>query len=74
MEAVKRRDYAEAARRFRAAIELDPSNAPAYLNLGDVRYYQGDVESAIAMLAPYVKSGRFRPFDGPTELVPGVRA
>jgi lipopolysaccharide biosynthesis regulator YciM len=48
MEAVKRRDYAEAARRFGAAIELAPSNAPAYLNLGDVRYYQGDVDGAIA--------------------------
>ena len=48
MEALKRRDYAEAARRFGAAIDLDSSNAPAYLNLGDVRYYQGDVEGAIA--------------------------
>ena len=27
----------EAARRFEAAIELDPRNAPAHLNLGDVR-------------------------------------
>src|SRR6478736_7091701 len=49
MEALKRRDYAEAARRFGAAIDLDSSNAPAYLNLGDVRYYQGDVEGAIAV-------------------------
>ena len=48
MEALKRRDYGEAARRFSAAIDLDSSNAPAYLNLGDVRYYQGDVEGAIA--------------------------
>jgi lipopolysaccharide assembly protein B len=48
MEAVRRRDYAEAARRFGAAIDLDPTNPPAYLNLGDVRYYQADVEAAIA--------------------------
>jgi lipopolysaccharide assembly protein B len=33
LEALKRRDHAEAARRFRAAIDLDPTNAPerAYL-------------------------------------------
>ncbi len=31
-------DYAEAARRFEAAIDLDPRNVPAYLNLGDVRF------------------------------------
>jgi lipopolysaccharide biosynthesis regulator YciM len=47
LEALKRMDYPEAARRFSAAIELDLKNAPAYLNLGDVRYYQGDVEGAI---------------------------
>ena len=41
-------DYAEAARRFEAAIELDARNAPAYLNLGDVRFYQGDAAGAIA--------------------------
>ena len=41
-------DYAEAARRFDAAIELDPRNVPAYLNLGDVRFYQGDAAGAIA--------------------------
>ena len=33
-----------------------------------------DFESAMAMLEPYVKKGRFKPFDGPTELIPGVRA
>ena len=41
LEALKRMDYAEAARRFEAAIELDSPNAPAYLNLGDVRFLQG---------------------------------
>jgi len=48
LEALKRMDYAEAARRFDAAIELDPANVPAYLNLGDVRFYQGDAPDAIA--------------------------
>lgn len=33
-----------------------------------------DFESAMAMLEPYVKSGRFKPFDGRTELIPGVHA
>jgi lipopolysaccharide biosynthesis regulator YciM len=47
LEALKRMDYAEAARRFDAAIGLDAKNAPAQLNLGDVRYYQGDVPGAI---------------------------
>lgn len=42
LEALKRMDYPEAARRFEAAIELDVRNAPAYLNLGDVRFYLGD--------------------------------
>lgn len=48
MAAAKRGDYAEAARRFDAAIELDEKNAPAYLNVGDVRYHQGEVPAAIA--------------------------
>ncbi len=48
LEALKRMDYAEAARRFEAAIELDGENAPAYLNLGDVRFYQGDIPGATA--------------------------
>jgi lipopolysaccharide biosynthesis regulator YciM len=48
LEALKRRDHVEAARRFRAAIDLDPTNAPASLNLGDVRYDRGDVDGAIA--------------------------
>ena len=46
LAALKRGDHAEAARRFEAAIELDPRNTPAYLNLGDVRFVQGDVAGA----------------------------
>jgi lipopolysaccharide biosynthesis regulator YciM len=46
LAAFKRLDYAEAARRFEAAIELDPRNAPAYLNLGDVRFARGDAPGA----------------------------
>ncbi len=40
-EAVRRRDYFEAIRRFEAAIDLDARAIPAYLNLGDVRVLQG---------------------------------
>src|SRR6478736_2452301 len=35
MAALKRQELPEAARRFDAAIALDPRNAPGYLNLGD---------------------------------------
>ena len=35
---------------------------------------KADFENAIAMLDPYVKSGRFKPFDGAIELVAGVKA
>jgi lipopolysaccharide biosynthesis regulator YciM len=48
LAALKQKDQAEAARRFAAAIELDPKNAPAHLNLGDVRFHQGDAPGACA--------------------------
>jgi len=47
-EALKRLDYADSARHFSAAIELDAKNTPAYLNLGDVRFHQGDAAGALA--------------------------
>jgi lipopolysaccharide biosynthesis regulator YciM len=46
-QALKRMEYGEAARRFEAAIELDPANTPAHLNLGDVRFLQGDTAGAV---------------------------
>jgi lipopolysaccharide assembly protein B len=48
LDALKRMEYAEAAKRFEAAIDLDQHNVPAYLNLGDVRFYQGDSAAAIS--------------------------
>ncbi len=33
-----------------------------------------DFQSAMNMLNPYVSAGKFKPFNGDTELVPGVRA
>jgi lipopolysaccharide biosynthesis regulator YciM len=46
LQALKRMDYPEAARRFAAAVDLDRGNTPAYLNLGDVRFLQGDAAAA----------------------------
>jgi lipopolysaccharide assembly protein B len=48
VDAQRSGDTSEAARRFQAAIELDPHAVPAYLNLGDVRLAQGDPAQAIA--------------------------
>jgi lipopolysaccharide biosynthesis regulator YciM len=45
---LKRNDYAGAAKRFDAAIELDTANPPAHLNLGDVKFLQGDTAGAVA--------------------------
>jgi glyoxylase-like metal-dependent hydrolase (beta-lactamase superfamily II) len=35
---------------------------------------KGGFQGPIAALAPYVAAGHFKPFDGATELVPGIRA
>jgi len=35
---------------------------------------KSDFQSAMNMLNPYVSAGRFKPFNGDTELVPGIRA
>jgi len=47
LEALKQGHHADAARRFRAAIDLDAKNAPAYLNLGDVQLAEGDLPAAV---------------------------
>ena len=49
MEARRRSEDAEAARRFQAAIDLDTQAFPAYLNLGDIRLDQGDAAQAAAV-------------------------
>jgi len=46
LEAMRRKDYAEAARRFQSAIDLDARAVPAYLNLGDLRLAQGKEQEA----------------------------
>src|SRR5437868_8895259 len=49
LEAMRRKDYAEAIRRFEGAIDLDARAVPAYLNLGDVRIAQSDDRAAAAI-------------------------
>ncbi len=49
LEAVRRKDYTEASRRFQSAIELDARAVPAYLNLGDVRITQNRDKEAAAI-------------------------
>jgi lipopolysaccharide biosynthesis regulator YciM len=46
LEALRRKDHAEAAARFQSAIDLDARAVPAYLNLGDVRCAQGNDQEA----------------------------
>jgi len=49
LEAIRRKDHAEAIRRFQAAIDLDARAVPAYLNLGDVKMAQGSEREAAAI-------------------------
>lgn len=60
-----------------AVVRADVREAGHYLSREKMAASKGDAEdfeSAMAMLDPYVKSGRFKPFDGRTELAPGVHA
>ncbi|WP_280155555.1 MBL fold metallo-hydrolase [Piscinibacter sp. XHJ-5] len=61
----------------RAVVRADAREAGHYLSpqkRAAASDDKEDFDSAIAMLEPYVQSGRWRPFDGGTELVAGVRA
>lgn len=60
--ALRGNDYNEAARRFDAAIELDPSNVPAHLNLGDVRFHEGRTADAIAAWERLIESSPERAY------------
>lgn len=50
-ERVKQLDYTGAAARFQAAIEMAPRTIPAYLNLGDVQFLEGQFAAAEATWA-----------------------
>jgi lipopolysaccharide biosynthesis regulator YciM len=62
LEAMRRKDYVEAARRFLAAIDLDPRAVPAYLNLGDVRVAQGNDQEAAVIWGKLVDVDRDRAY------------
>ncbi len=49
LEAMRRKQYAEAARHFRSAIDLDARAVPAYLNLGDLRALEGNDREAASI-------------------------
>ncbi len=49
LEAMRRKDFHEAVRRFEAAIDLDARAVPAYLNLGDERVAEGNEKEAAAI-------------------------
>jgi lipopolysaccharide biosynthesis regulator YciM len=48
LQALKEGRYADAVRRFEAAIDLDSTVVPAHLHLGDAQAQQGDLGAAIA--------------------------
>ena len=62
LQALKQGDFAEATRRFEAAIELDQTAVPAYLNLGDVKVLQSDFAGAAAMWEQMIKSAPDRAY------------
>jgi len=62
-KATIRADVHEAARYLsKAAMDAAPADE------------REDYESAMAIFKPYLASGKFKPFDGETQLIPGVRA
>ena len=67
LEAMRRKDYAEAARRFQGAIDLDARAVPAYLNLGDVRVAEGNEQGGRGDLGE-ARAGRAR------SRLPGLRS
>ena len=53
--------------------EADNWLSPSNLNIAN-KDAKGRFEGARAALAPYIAAGRFKTFDGDTDLVPGVRS
>jgi tetratricopeptide (TPR) repeat protein len=47
--------YAEAARWFEKALQLDPSRAVAYLNLGDAQAQSGSESKAVTAFRTYIE-------------------
>ena len=61
-----------------ATVHADKHDADFWLSQAKLDKAPADAkgffQGAMASLNPYVKAGKFKPFDGDTELVPGVRA
>src|SRR5437867_5829351 len=62
LEAMRRNDYAEAARRFQAAIDSDARAVPEYFNLGDVRLAQGNEREAASTREALVRGAPDRAY------------
>jgi lipopolysaccharide biosynthesis regulator YciM len=62
LAALKRMDYREAARHFEAAIDLDQKAVPAYLNLGDTHFFQGQAARATEIWEQVAKVSPERAF------------
>jgi len=62
----------------KATIRADVHEAGRYLSKAAMDAAPADeredYESAMAIFQPYLASGKFKPFDGETQLIPGVRA
>jgi glyoxylase-like metal-dependent hydrolase (beta-lactamase superfamily II) len=61
-----------------ATVRADQHDADFWLNQANAdkapKEMQDFFKGAMASLNPYVAAGKFKPFDGDTDLVPGVRA
>ncbi len=61
-----------------ATVRADRHDADFWLSQANLdaapKDAKGFFQGAMASLNPYVAAGKFKPFDGDTELVPGVRA
>jgi len=61
-----------------AIVRADKREADYWLNAKNMESAPTDMksffEAAMASLRPYVDAGRFRTFDGDTDLIPGIRA
>jgi glyoxylase-like metal-dependent hydrolase (beta-lactamase superfamily II) len=62
----------------KATIRADVHEAGRYLSKAEMDAAPADeredYESAMAIFKPYFTSGKFKPFNGETQLIPGVRA
>ncbi|MEO6408326.1 MAG: MBL fold metallo-hydrolase [Burkholderiaceae bacterium] len=61
-----------------ATVHADKHDADFWLSQANMDKAPADAkdffQGAMASLNPYVKAGKFKPFDGDAELVPGIRA